>query len=144
VCVLLPIAEFMHYLEFWIIRLDMYVVHVQIFLVYFINIISFKGVQKSALPSYLYEVRSVRCCAIWVSRIQYVVRILRFTTVICNGLDMFFISLINMYKIEIIRTKISTTNNNDVPRGTEVNKCTVQWSPNYQVLSDDGLCGRNM
>jgi hypothetical protein len=40
---------------------------------------------------------------------------------------------------------ISTTNNNDVPRGMEVNKCTVQWSPNYyQVLPDDGPCGRNM
>jgi hypothetical protein len=34
---------------------------------------------------------------------------------------------------------------NDVPRGTEVNKCTVQWFPNYyQILLDDGPCGRNM
>jgi hypothetical protein len=46
-------------------RLDMYVVHVQIVLVCFINtcMISFQGVQMSALPSYPYDVYSVHVAA---------------------------------------------------------------------------------
>jgi hypothetical protein len=47
--------------------------------------------------------------------------------------------------MHISQEKRLQANNNDVPRGTEVNKCTVQWFPNYyQVLPDDGPCGRNM
>jgi hypothetical protein len=47
-------------------------------------------------------------------------------------------------QMEIMHRGINK-NNNDMPRGTEISKCTVQWSLNYnQVLPDDGPCGRNM
>jgi hypothetical protein len=53
---------------------------------------SLQGILMSALPSYPYDVHSVRYCAICISRFQYMTRITGFTTVISNGLNISFIS----------------------------------------------------
>jgi hypothetical protein len=57
--VLLPIVKFMQCFEYWVVCINVCVIHVYIVSTDFIDIIFLQGVQMSALPSHHYDVQGM-------------------------------------------------------------------------------------